>query len=81
MFKPKNRYQHLILKSLTYENDLQRLICSFFGNVLLLLFSGFVLGGKCIFICCNHHVSFSEWIILRTGGQTWYNYFIPPTPV
>ena len=23
--------------------------------------------------------AFSEWIILRTGGQTWYNYFIPPT--
>ena len=23
----------------------------------------------------------SEWIILRTGGQTWYNYFIPPTLV
>ena len=23
----------------------------------------------------------SEWIILRTGGQTWYNYFIPPTSV
>ena len=22
-----------------------------------------------------------EWIILRTGGQTWYNYFIPPTSV
>ena len=21
-------------------------------------------------------MSFSEWIILRTGGQTWYNYFI-----
>ena len=26
-------------------------------------------------------MSFSEWIILRTGGQTWYNYFIPPTSV
>ena len=25
--------------------------------------------------------SFSEWIILRTGGQTWYDYFIPPTSV
>ena len=25
--------------------------------------------------------SFSEWIILRTGGQTWYNYFIPPSSV
>ena len=25
--------------------------------------------------------SFSEWIILRIGGQTLYNYFIPPTPV
>ena len=24
---------------------------------------------------------FSEWIILRTGGQTWYNYIIPPTSV
>ena len=23
-------------------------------------------------------MSFSEWIILRTGGQTWYNCFIPP---
>ena len=22
-----------------------------------------------------------EWIILRSGGQTWYNYFIPPTTV
>ena len=22
-------------------------------------------------------MSFSEWIILRTCGQTWYNYFIP----
>ena len=23
----------------------------------------------------------SEWIILRAGGQTWYNYFIPPISV
>ena len=23
--------------------------------------------------------AFSEWIILRTGGQIWYNYFMPPT--
>ena len=23
----------------------------------------------------------SEWIILRTGGQTMYSYFIPPTSV
>ena len=23
-------------------------------------------------------MSFIEWIILRRGGQTWYNYFIPP---
>ena len=23
----------------------------------------------------------AEWIILRTGGQTWYYYFIPSTPV
>ena len=23
-------------------------------------------------------MSFSEWIILHTGGQLWYNYFIPP---
>ena len=22
-------------------------------------------------------MSFSEWIILRTHGQIWYNYFIP----
>ena len=22
-----------------------------------------------------------KWIILRTGGQTLYNYFIPPTSV
>ena len=22
-----------------------------------------------------------EWIVLRTGGQTWYNYFIPRTSV
>ena len=26
-------------------------------------------------------MSFSEWIILHTGGQTWYNYFIPPISV
>ena len=26
-------------------------------------------------------MSFSEWIILLTGGQTWYNYFISPTSV
>ena len=26
-------------------------------------------------------MSFSKWIILRTGGQTWYNYFIPHTSV
>ena len=25
--------------------------------------------------------AYNEWIILRTGGQTWYNYFIPPTSV
>ena len=25
-----------------------------------------------------HGLSFSEWIILRTGGQAWYNYSIPP---
>ena len=24
-------------------------------------------------------MSLSEWIILRTGVQTWYNYFIPST--
>ena len=24
---------------------------------------------------------FSLWVILRTGGQAWYNYFIPPTSV
>ena len=24
-------------------------------------------------------MSFSEWIILRTGEQTWYDYFMPPT--
>ena len=26
-------------------------------------------------------MSFREWIILRAWGQTWYNYFIPPTRV
>ena len=26
-------------------------------------------------------MSFSAWIILRTGRQTWYNYFIPSTSV
>ena len=25
--------------------------------------------------------SFSEWTILRTDGQTWYTYFIPPASV
>ena len=24
-------------------------------------------------------MSFREWIILHTSGQSWYNYFIPPT--
>ena len=28
-----------------------------------------------------HEPSLSGVIILRTGGQTWYNYFIPPTSV
>ena len=28
---------------------------------------------------CPPVLYFSSWIILRTGGQTWYNYFIPPT--
>ena len=31
--------------------------------------------------CCLSSTSFSEWIILHTGGQTWYNYFIPPISV
>ena len=26
---------------------------------------------------CGESMSFSEWIILGTGGQIWYNYFIP----
>ena len=29
----------------------------------------------------SYTMGFSEWIIFRTGGQTWYSYFIPPKSV
>ena len=31
--------------------------------------------------CVLCETGFSEWIILCTGGQFWYYYFIPPTSV